>query len=44
MNRRDKQVGQPVASTKRQRSVKLAGHKTSIKLEEPFWHAIGEIA
>ena len=44
MNRRDKQVGQPVASTKRQRSVKLSGHKTSIKLEEPFWQAIGEIA
>ena len=44
MNRRDKQVGQPVASTKRRRSVKLSGHKTSIKLEEPFWQAIGEIA
>jgi predicted DNA-binding ribbon-helix-helix protein len=24
--------------------VKLSGHKTSIKLEEPFWQAIGEIA
>ena len=44
MNRRDKQIGRTVASTKRQRSVKLSGHKTSIKLEEPFWQAIGEIA
>jgi predicted DNA-binding ribbon-helix-helix protein len=24
--------------------VKLSGHKPSIKLEEPFWQAIGEIA
>jgi predicted DNA-binding ribbon-helix-helix protein len=26
------------------RSVVLFGHKTSVSLEEPFWHALREIA
>lgn len=26
------------------RSVKIAGHATSVSLEEPFWDALGEIA
>ena len=44
MNREDKQVGQTVASPIRKRSVKVAGHKTSVSLEEPFWHALREIS
>ena len=44
MNRRDKQVGQTVASPIRKRSVKVAGHTTSISLEDPFWQALREIA
>ena len=39
-----RQVSQTVASTRRQRSVKLSGRKTSIKLEEPFWQAVDKIA
>src|SRR5262245_27004016 len=26
------------------RSIALAGHKTSVSLEDPFWHALQEIA
>ncbi|HMO29456.1 ribbon-helix-helix domain-containing protein [Enterovirga sp.] len=26
------------------RSVTIAGHRTSVSLEEPFWNALGEIA
>lgn len=26
------------------RSVTIAGHRTSVSLEEPFWTALGEIA
>ncbi len=26
------------------RSVVIGGHKTSVSLEEPFWHAVREIA
>jgi predicted DNA-binding ribbon-helix-helix protein len=26
------------------RSITIAGHRTSISLEEPFWHALAEIA
>ena len=26
------------------RSLTIAGHRTSISLEEPFWQALGEIA
>lgn len=26
------------------RSLTIAGHRTSISLEEPFWRALGEIA
>lgn len=26
------------------RSVSVAGHRTSVSLEEPFWEALGEIA
>jgi predicted DNA-binding ribbon-helix-helix protein len=26
------------------RSVTIAGHRTSVSLEEPFWEALGEIA
>ena len=44
MNRQDKQVGQTVASPIRQRTVALYGRKTTIKLEQPFWQAMGEIA
>ena len=44
MNRQDKQVGQTVASPIRKRSVKVTGHTTSISLEDPFWHALREIA
>ncbi len=28
----------------RKRSVVIAGHKTSVSLEEPFWRGLGEIA
>ena len=44
MNRQDKQVGQTVASPIRKRSVKVAGHETSVTLEDPFWQALREIA
>ncbi len=26
------------------RSIVIAGHRTSISLEEPFWHALKEVA
>lgn len=26
------------------RSITIAGHRTSVSLEEPFWQALGEIA
>jgi predicted DNA-binding ribbon-helix-helix protein len=26
------------------RSITIAGHRTSISLEEPFWQALGDIA
>ncbi len=26
------------------RSITIAGHRTSISMEEPFWQALGEIA
>ncbi|WP_421722874.1 ribbon-helix-helix domain-containing protein [Bauldia sp.] len=26
------------------RSITIAGHRTSIWIEDPFWHALGEIA
>jgi predicted DNA-binding ribbon-helix-helix protein len=26
------------------RSITIAGHRTSISLEQPFWEALGEIA
>jgi predicted DNA-binding ribbon-helix-helix protein len=26
------------------RSITIAGHRTSISVEEPFWEALGEIA
>ncbi len=28
----------------RKRSLTLAGHRTSVSLEDAFWHALGEIA
>lgn len=28
----------------RKRSITVAGHRTSISLEEPFWQALAEIA
>ncbi len=28
----------------RKRSVVIAGHKTSVSLEEPFWNGLGDIA
>jgi predicted DNA-binding ribbon-helix-helix protein len=28
----------------RKRSVKVAGHRTSVSIEEPFWDALKEIA
>lgn len=31
-------------STRRKRSLTIAGHGTSISLEEPFWTALKEIA
>ena len=30
--------------TLRKRSVVIAGHKTSVSLEEPFWDGLGDIA
>ena len=44
MNEQNEQARQTVASPIRKRSVKVAGHKTSISLEEPFWQALREIA
>ena len=31
-------------STERKRSLTIAGHRTSVSLEEPFWDALKEIA
>jgi predicted DNA-binding ribbon-helix-helix protein len=31
-------------STERKRSLVIAGHSTSVSLEEPFWEALREIA
>ena len=28
----------------RKRSIAIAGHRTSISIEDPFWRALGEIA
>lgn len=28
----------------RKRSIAIAGHRTSISIEDPFWEALGEIA
>ncbi|MDB5511711.1 MAG: hypothetical protein JWR08_1194 [Enterovirga sp.] len=28
----------------RKRSLTIAGHRTSVSLEEPFWEALGELA
>ena len=33
-----------MSAKKPKQSVKVAGHKTSISLEEPFWQALREIA
>jgi predicted DNA-binding ribbon-helix-helix protein len=33
-------VARPVAK----RSITIAGHRTSVSLEEPFWQALAEIA
>ena len=32
------------AGTIRKRSVRIAGHPTSVSVEEAFWHALKEIA
>lgn len=32
------------ANTDRKRSLTIAGHRTSVSLEEPFWDALKEIA
>ena len=32
------------ANTERKRSLTIAGHRTSVSLEEPFWDALKEIA
>ena len=32
------------AAAIRKRSVTIAGHQTSVSLEEPFWDALGRIA
>ena len=31
-------------TTQRKRSLSIAGHRTSVSLEEPFWTALREIA
>ena len=31
-------------SAERKRSLSIAGHRTSVSLEEPFWEALKEIA
>jgi predicted DNA-binding ribbon-helix-helix protein len=33
-----------VSDAPRKRSVVIAGHRTSLSLEEPFWRDLGEIA
>ena len=33
-----------MAGDLRKRSVVIAGHKTSVSLEEPFWDGLGDIA
>jgi predicted DNA-binding ribbon-helix-helix protein len=33
-----------VSEAPRKRSVVIAGHRTSLSLEEPFWRDLGEIA
>lgn len=33
-----------MAQARNKRSVRIAGHRTSISLEEPFWAALAEIA
>lgn len=32
------------ANTERKRSLTIAGHRTSVSLEEPFWDGLKEIA
>jgi predicted DNA-binding ribbon-helix-helix protein len=33
-----------VSAAPRKRSVAIAGHRTSLSLEEPFWRDLGDIA
>lgn len=33
-----------MSAGERKRSITIAGHRTSISLEDPFWEALGEIA
>lgn len=33
-----------MSTGERKRSITIAGHRTSISLEDPFWEALGEIA
>ncbi|MCH8000192.1 MAG: ribbon-helix-helix domain-containing protein [Proteobacteria bacterium] len=37
-------MSQPVSQTVKKRSVEIAGHRTSLSLEEAFWRALKRIA
>ena len=37
-------TGPPVGTGVTKRSVMIAGHRTSVSLEEPFWAALREVA
>lgn len=37
-------TGEPGTAGERKRSVTIAGHRTSVSLEDEFWQALGEIA
>lgn len=37
-------MGRPAEAAVAKRSISIAGHRTSVSLEEAFWTALGEIA
>lgn len=37
-------MSEPAGTVPRKRSIAIAGHRTSVSLEEEFWQALAEIA
>ena len=44
MTKKKQRTAQTMPSPVRKRSVMVAGHETSVTLEDPFWQALREIA